>query len=102
MVELLPHVNASLNALATILLLIGYGLIRQRRELAHRRVMLSCFAVSVLFLLSYCVYHYQVRSVRFPDYPPIAVRTIYRTILFSHIVLAALVPILASLPSTWA
>ncbi len=95
MVHYLPHVNASLNTLATVLLLIGYAMIRQRREAAHRRVMLSCFVVSVAFLTSYLVYHYQAGSVRFPDYPPTWVRTTYRSILFSHIVLAALVPILA-------
>jgi putative membrane protein len=95
MVPFLPHLNASLNALATLLLLIGYALIRQRRETAHRRVMLACFGVSVLFLLSYGIYHYHVQSVRFPAYPPAAVRTIYRLILFSHIVLAALVPVMA-------
>ncbi len=91
----LPHVNASLNAIATVLLVVGYRLIRLRRERAHKRVMLACFAVSVLFLVSYLVYHAQVGSVRFPDYPPTIVKYVYRTILFSHIILAALVPFLA-------
>jgi uncharacterized membrane protein YozB (DUF420 family) len=95
MTQYLPHLNASLNALATALLVWGYVLIRRRREHAHRRVMLSCFAVSVLFLTSYLVYHYQAGSVRFPDYPPALVRTLYRTILASHILLAAIVPVLA-------
>jgi uncharacterized membrane protein YozB (DUF420 family) len=97
MVQYLPHVNAGLNCLATVLLVVGYRLIRRRREVAHRRVMLACFVVSVLFLISYSIYHAQVLSVRFPDYPPAAVRFGYRIILFSHIVLAALVPILAPL-----
>jgi uncharacterized membrane protein YozB (DUF420 family) len=93
----LPHVNAGLNCLATLLLLYGYRLIRQRRETAHRRVMLACFLVSLLFFISYSTYHAQVRSVHFPDDPPAVVRTFYRIILFSHIVLAATVPILAPL-----
>ena len=94
-VQILPHVNASLNGIATILLVVGYVLIRQRREVAHRRAMLSCFGVSVLFLVSYLVYHAFAGSKRFPDYPPEVVRVGYLAILFSHIVLAALVPFLA-------
>ena len=33
-VQILPHVNASLNAVATLLLLIGYWQIRTKREQA--------------------------------------------------------------------
>ena len=54
-VNTLPHVNASLNAIATLLLFSGYVLIRQRREVAHRRVMLSCFGVSVCVGVLDCV-----------------------------------------------
>ena len=91
----LPHLNACLNALATLLLLTGFWLIRRRREVAHRRVMLSCFVVSLLFLTSYLVHHAQAGSTRFPPYPPYAVQVVYRLVLFSHVVLAATVPILA-------
>lgn len=94
-VHVLPHLNASLNGLAAILLVTGYLLIRQRRELAHRRVMLASFAVSVAFLASYLFYHAQVGSTRFPQYPPAVIRTFYLIVLFSHIVLAAAVPVLA-------
>ena len=80
---------------ATLLLLVGLWMIRRRREVAHRRVMLSSFAVSLLFLISYLVYHARVGSTRFPLYPPTTVRFAYRLILFSHIVLAATVPVLA-------
>ncbi len=93
--SLLPHINASLNATATLLLLVGYWLIRRGRESAHRRVMLACFAVSVLFLVSYLFYHAQHGSTRFPLYPPAAVRLFYLTVLLTHVVLAAAVPILA-------
>ena len=95
-VKLLPHVNASLNAVATLLLMAGYVLIRQRREAAHRRVMLACFGVSVLFLICYSTYHIVGQlSVPFPKYPPPAIRYGYFVILISHIVLAATVPFLA-------
>ncbi len=89
----LPTVNASLNGLAAILLSVGYILIRQGRREAHRKVMLAAFATSVLFLICYLVYHFQVGSVRFQKTG--LVRTVYFTILISHTVLAAAVPPLA-------
>jgi len=97
LVPYLPHVNASLNALATVLLIIGLTLIKQRRESAHKWTMLACFGVSVLFLASYITYHLQLKGVSkpFPSYPPSAVRCAYFTILISHIILAATVPFLA-------
>lgn len=91
----LPTVNAVLNATATILLVIGYALIRQGRREAHRKVMLAAFACSTLFLVSYLVYHAQVGSVKFTGTGP--ARTVYFAILLSHTILAALVPILAPL-----
>jgi uncharacterized membrane protein YozB (DUF420 family) len=94
-VQALPHVNASLNALATVLLIFGYVLIRRRRELAHKRTMLACFVVSVLFLVCYVVYHAYAGSKRFPDYPPLAIRYLYYGVLLTHVVLAAAVPFLA-------
>lgn len=94
-VHLLPHINASLNVLATILLLVGYVLIKQRREAAHKFVMLSCFGVSVVFLVCYLTYHYYAGSKRFPAYPPNWIRYSYYLILLTHVVLAAAVPVLA-------
>jgi putative membrane protein len=94
----LPHVNASLNALATVLLIAGYWLIKRRRERAHKWTMLACFGVSVAFLTSYLIYHIGVRggeSTKFPSYPPAAIRYSYYFILITHIVLAATVPFLA-------
>ena len=89
----LPTVNAVLNATAAVLLVVGYGLVRARRITAHRRVMLSAFGCSVLFLVGYLVYHAQAGSTRFPGTG--AARNVYLTILASHTVLAAAVPVLA-------
>jgi putative membrane protein len=96
-VPLLPHVNASLNALATALLILGYVQIRRRQEVAHKWTMLACFAVSVVFLACYLTYHFNIEggSKRFPSYPPPAVRYGYYGILLTHVVLAAAVPFLA-------
>lgn len=89
----LPAVNAGLNALAGLLLVLGYVLIKRRQETAHKWAMLAAFAVSVVFLGCYLVYHYHVGSVRFSG-PPL-VRGAYLAILLTHVVLAAAVPVLA-------
>ena len=91
----LPHLNAFLNGLAATLLVVGVLLVKRGKTDAHRRVMLTCFGVSVAFLVSYLIYHAQAGSKRFPDYPPPAVRTIYLGILLTHTVLAVAVPFLA-------
>ena len=83
----LPALNATLNAIAATLLVIGYILIRRGRIEQHRKVMLSAFATSALFLTSYVIYHANVGSRPFTGQGPI--RTVYLTILFTHIVLAA-------------
>ena len=89
----LPAVNATLNGIAAILLVIGYVLVRQRRLEQHRRVMLAAFGTSVLFLISYVVYHANVGSRPFPGRGPI--RAVYFSILITHIILAAAIVPLA-------
>ena len=98
MLQWLPHVNVTLNAIASLLLVLCFVLIRQRRERAHRNVMLATFAVSTLFLMSYLTYHFQVPSKKFPVDPevaPAAARYFYYVLLASHVLLAMSVPFLA-------
>jgi uncharacterized membrane protein YozB (DUF420 family) len=83
----LPAVNATLNGISAILLTIGYLLIRQRRIAQHRLCMLSAFATSTLFLISYLVYHAHIGSKPFTGQGPI--RYVYFAILIPHVVLAA-------------
>jgi len=83
----LPAVNATLNGISAILLVIAYLLIRARRIEQHRRVMLAAFSTSTLFLICYLVYHAQVGSVRFTRQG--FVRPLYYSILLTHVVLAA-------------
>ena len=85
----LPALNATLNGLSGVLLLIGFVLIRAGRIDQHRRVMLAAFVTSSLFLISYLVYHAQVGSVRFTRQG--FVRPLYFTILVTHVTLAAAV-----------
>jgi len=86
-VQDLPALNATLNAIATVLLTAGWMLIRQGKRDAHRRCMLGALGVSAAFLTSYVIYHFNVGSVPFQKQGTI--RTVYLTILFTHIVLAA-------------
>ena len=98
MIEWLPHVNVSLNALATLLLIAGFVLIKQKRETAHRNMMLATFGVNMVFLVCYLTYHYYAGSKQFPKDPNVAptiVRYFYYVLLASHVVLAAAVPVLA-------
>jgi putative membrane protein len=83
----LPALNATLNATSAVLLTIGWTLIRRGRIEQHRKVMIAAFCTSVVFLVSYLVYHAQVGSVRFTKQGPI--RAVYFTILITHTVLAA-------------
>ena len=87
----LPALNATLNATCAVLLTIGYLLIRRGRVQQHRRVMIAAFTTSTLFLTSYLIYHYNTGSRPFPGTG--LIRTVYLTILVSHILLAiAIVP----------
>jgi uncharacterized membrane protein YozB (DUF420 family) len=91
----LPAINATLNATSAVLLLFGYRFIRTGRRDLHRKTMLAAFCTSILFLICYLVYHAQVGSVRFEHTG--LIRAVYLTILGTHTVLAAAVPVLAIL-----
>jgi len=89
----LPAVNATLNASAAVLLVRGRVLIAAGRRDAHRVTMLAAFSVSVLFLISYLVYHANVGAVYFQKTG--ILRAVYLTILTTHTILAAATPVLA-------
>ena len=83
----LPALNATLNGICTVLLVVGWILIRRGRREQHRVVMLAAFAVSTAFLASYLVYHANVGSRPYTGQG--LLRTLYFVILITHIVLAA-------------
>jgi putative membrane protein len=82
----LPALNAILNGLSAVALLIGYTFIRARRIQAHKAAMITAFGFSTLFLLSYIAHHALHGDVRYPVHA--ALRSIYLPLLASHIVLA--------------
>jgi len=95
----LPHINASLNALACIMLLAGFVCIRRHRVAAHVRCMLSATGVSGLFLISYVTHYAWRASVQGGTHTPYhgtgPIRVVYFAMLISHIVLAMVVPVIA-------
>ena len=92
-VSSMPAINATLNATSTLLLTAGYLFIRRHHVWAHMTCMLSAFATSMLFLAGYLFYHFQVGHVEFRGAG--AVRSVYFSILVSHVLLAFTVPPLA-------
>lgn len=92
-VQNLPALNAVLNGTAAVLLVTAYVMIRQGRREAHKRVMLTAFTVSTLFLISYLTYHALAGIVYYPRTG--LIRTVYLTILYTHTALAVTVPVLA-------
>ena len=92
-IEDLPALNAVLNGTSAVLLLCGYLCIRRKKITGHRACMLSAFAVSTLFLISYLTLRYYAGMTRFTGEGWI--RPTYFTILISHTILAAAVVPLA-------
>lgn len=89
----LPALNAILNGTAAVLLVIGFLLIKSRNIAMHRKVMLTAFGVSVVFLVCYLVNHYHAGIVYYKGTG--MMRTIYMLVLWTHTPLAAAVPVLA-------
>jgi len=88
-----PTFNACLNATSTMLLCCGWLLIQRGRRRMHTACMAGALAVSVLFVVSYLMYHYRVGATTFPGTG--GARVLYFSILISHTCLAVTVPPLA-------
>jgi len=82
-----PKFHAVLNSIATVLLLVGLYFIKNKQIAAHRAMMLSAFAVSTVFLLSYVTYHTLSEPTRYGGEG--ALKYVYYFILITHVVLAA-------------
>ena len=95
-----PALNASLNGVSAVLIVTGRSFIRRGKVRWHRACMLTAVATSAAFLTCYLYYHAHVGSVRFPGHGwP---RALYFSILISHTLLAAAVPVLVIITLTFA
>jgi uncharacterized membrane protein YozB (DUF420 family) len=93
----MPALNASLNAMSGVCLLIGYTLIRQKKIQAHKRFMLAACICSLLFLADYIAYHTLRHGVVTKFTATGWPRTLYFSILISHTCLAVTIVPLAIL-----
>lgn len=80
----LPAVNASLNATAAVLLVLGWAAIRRGRRDQHPYYMVGAFVASSLFLVSYLVYHWVHGDTKYVG----AHRGLYLGLLASHVLLS--------------
>jgi uncharacterized membrane protein YozB (DUF420 family) len=97
-----PALNATLNGTSAVLLAAGYVAIRSGKVSVHKKFMISAFAVSCAFLVSYVIYHIRIHQViHFQGQGWI--RPVYFTLLTSHTILAiVIVPlILITLRRAW-
>lgn len=87
-VQDIPGINATLNALATVLITLGFAFIKAGNKAAHRASMLAAGVVSAVFLVGYVSHKIMVRGVHTVFGGEGAIRTIYYGMLISHIILA--------------
>lgn len=85
-ISFLPTLNAILNATSAVFLITGYVFIKRRNIAAHRASMVAAVTCSILFLISYLIYHYHAGATTFKGTG--WVRPLYFTILISHTILA--------------
>lgn len=90
----LPELNALLNATATILIVAGLLAIARGAKGVHRTLMLSAFAVSIVFLISYVTHRIRQQGLHTPFAGEGTWRTVYYWMLGTHVVLAMTVPFL--------
>ena len=86
--DVLPHLNALLNATSLVLISIAYVAIQSGDKAKHKKMMISALAVSTVFLVSYLYYHANVGHTPFKGEG--GVRPVYFFILFTHIGAAAI------------
>jgi len=86
-----PALDAVLNGASAVLIGTGLYFIKRGRQQAHKRMMLTAFATSTLFLISYLYYHLVLRAgvTRFQGQG--LSRPVYFLILITHTILAAVV-----------
>ena len=99
----LPLINAYLNGTCSLLLLLSLYFIKQKNVAMHKRINITAFVLSSLFLVLYIVFHYLAPETRYGDLDGNGIvsaseklaagnlRYVYFAILISHIILAAIV-----------
>jgi putative membrane protein len=87
--DVLPHINALVNSLTALFLLIAFAAIRRGNIKVHRASMLTCVVLGLFFLVAYILYHLTHQSTRYGGVTDI--KYLYYFLLITHIILAAVV-----------
>jgi putative membrane protein len=90
-VDQMPAINAALNGLASVFLLLGYIFIKKGNHTAHKRCMITAFSTSAIFLAGYLWYHYTSHAHTVLQHPTAWVNYLYYFILTTHIILAVVI-----------
>lgn len=102
-VSAFPGINAALNSLTAICLVMALIAIRAKNIIIHKSWMMFAFVLSSCFLVLYVLYHYQGPPTRYGDTDHNGIvdaaeiaaagpmRLVYFCLLVSHIILAAIV-----------
>ena len=86
-----PEFNASLNGLATVILTLGFIFIKIKNIRTHQYLMVSAFFISIVFLISYVTHRIIAQGFHTPFNGEGFWRTVYYSILISHILLAIII-----------
>lgn len=99
----LPLINAYLNGTCSLLLLFSLYFVLQKNIVVHKRLNITAFVLSSLFLVLYIIFHYLAPETKYGDLNGDHVvseaektvagslRYVYYVILISHIILATIV-----------
>lgn len=88
----LPPIYSSLNALTAVLLVLALVAIKSKKIKLHQRLMQTCIALSLVFLVMYIAYHMTTDPTTFGGEG--YVKSLYFFILISHIILSiVLIPL---------
>ena len=99
----LPALNAILNGTCSILLIFSLMAIKKKNIALHKKLNLSAFVLSSLFLISYVTAHYFIPDTKYGDVDHdgimsaaesaavSGIKPVYLVILLSHIFLAVVV-----------
>ena len=88
-VHVFATINAIINSLVSITLVVAYIAVRKKQYIMHRNLMYAAIVLSVLFLVSYILHHLLAGDTRFGGEG--AIRYVYFFILITHIILAAII-----------
>jgi len=85
--HIFPAISAFLNSMVAILLIVGLIFVKQKNFEAHKKTMLLAVIFSILFLVTYVLYHFTTVETTYAG----NMKMVYYSILFTHIVLAAVI-----------